>query len=144
MKKKTWIIGALTALAVTAFGGIALAKGHGGPPGFFLERMIDALDLDDKQEDMVLEIKNDLWKQRRAMRKEHKAALKDAMGELTKAKPDRAKLHSLADKHIEAMKVTVHQVIDRLLEVQATLTPEQREKLGKRLERFNDRAERWE
>jgi Spy/CpxP family protein refolding chaperone len=50
-------------------------------------------------------------------------------------RPDAAALHALVDQHLDAMRAVAHQAVDGAVEVHATLTPEQREKLAVKAER---------
>ncbi|MFO0584570.1 MAG: Spy/CpxP family protein refolding chaperone [Anaeromyxobacter sp.] len=56
--------------------------------------------------------------------------------------PDKAQLHALVDERIDAARAIAHQAVDAAVEVHDTLTPEQREKVTKKLERHMSRWER--
>ena len=51
--------------------------------------------------------------------------------------PDAARLHALVDERAEAMRAYAHELVDAGVELHGILTPEQREKLAKKAERFH-------
>jgi Spy/CpxP family protein refolding chaperone len=54
-------------------------------------------------------------------------------------KPDAAKLHALVDQRAAEMTAMAHQAVDAAVEVHDALTPEQRAKVTKKIERFGHR-----
>ena len=56
--------------------------------------------------------------------------------------PDKARLHALVDERMDAARALAHQAVDAGLEVHDVLTPEQREKVTKKIERRMERRER--
>jgi Spy/CpxP family protein refolding chaperone len=136
------VVGAL------ALGGVALAGPHkgrrggpGGGPGlgFRLMRMVRHLDLTEEQEVKAVRLRHQMKEEMQAGKVDRPAQMKAVATELAKPTPDAAKLHGIADQMLARMSKMTHAAIDKFLELHATFTPEQREKLGKRLER---RAER--
>ncbi len=59
------------------------------------------------------------------------------LAEWKSATPDAARLHALVDQRADAMRAFAHQVVDAGVEVHGILTPEQREKLTKKIERWH-------
>ena len=49
--------------------------------------------------------------------------------------PDRARLHALVDERAETFRALAHEAVDAGLDVHDTLTPEQREKVTRKIER---------
>jgi Spy/CpxP family protein refolding chaperone len=49
--------------------------------------------------------------------------------------PDRARLHALMDERVDAWRAIAHEAVDAAVEVHDTLTPEQREKVTRKIER---------
>jgi periplasmic protein CpxP/Spy len=49
--------------------------------------------------------------------------------------PDAAQLHALVDQRVDAMRAVAHQAVDAGVKAHAILTPEQRAKVTKKLER---------
>jgi Spy/CpxP family protein refolding chaperone len=49
--------------------------------------------------------------------------------------PDRARLHALVDERVDAWRAIAHEAVDAAVEVHDTLTPEQREKVTRKIER---------
>jgi len=59
------------------------------------------------------------------------------LAEWKSGSPDRAKLHALVDERVEAMRALAHEAVDAAVEVHGVLTPEQREKLSRKAERWH-------
>ena len=59
------------------------------------------------------------------------------MNEWKSATPDAAKLHALVDARADEMRKLAHEAVDAGIEVHGILTPEQREKLTKKIERWH-------
>jgi len=72
----------------------------------------------------------------RETRQETHAAL---VAEWKVEKPDAAKLHALVDQRAAEMTAVAHQAVDAAVEVHDALTPEQRAKVTRKLERFGHR-----
>lgn len=51
------------------------------------------------------------------------------------AAPDRASLHALLDKRIDAFRAVAHKALDDGIDVHNTLTPEQRDRITRKIER---------
>ena len=111
---------------------------------FVTDRVDDALDdLDatDAQRSQIHAVKERMLAAGRAFHDEGKGG-KAAVLEAWKAQnPDKASLHALVDERFEAARALAHQAVDAGAEVHGILTPEQREKVTKKLER---RMARWE
>jgi Spy/CpxP family protein refolding chaperone len=50
--------------------------------------------------------------------------------------PDAARLHALVDQRAAELTALAHQAVDAAVEVHDTLTPEQRAKVARKIERF--------
>ncbi len=61
---------------------------------------------------------------------DQKNARATLVGEWDKATPDRAAVHALVDQRLDAFRAFAHKVADAVLEVHATLTPEQRKQVS--------------
>jgi Spy/CpxP family protein refolding chaperone len=73
----------------------------------------------------------------KAVHEEHgatHAALLDAWKSET---PDAAKLHALVDQRADEMRKLAHEAVDAGIEVHGILTPDQRAKLTKKIERWH-------
>jgi len=140
MKKSTIIT--LTLVTALGVGGAAVAGPWGGGPGCGrgVERVVSALDLNEKQEDLAYDIAKDLGKRRRALKEASLPDLGAVITELEQPNPNAGKLHDLADAKLEAIAGLVHHTIDRVLELHATMSGEQRANAVKKLRRIEEYA----
>ncbi|MFO0725140.1 MAG: periplasmic heavy metal sensor [Myxococcota bacterium] len=142
--KKPLIIGTL--IATLAVSGVALARpgGHGGGPGMFMiGRILHDLNLTDAQEDAAVQMHKDIQKRGKELRVNGVESMDEVAVELAKPKPDAARLHAIADQRIDDVKKLVHYSIDRFLSFHQTLTPDQRNQIGKGLEKAQRHAKMW-
>ena len=141
--KKALIIGTL--IGALAISGAALARpgGHGGPGMFMIGRILHELNLTDAQEDAAVTMHKDIQKRARELRVNGVESMDEVAIELAKPKPDAARLHAIADQRIDDMKKVVHYAIDRFLTFHQTLTPDQRNQVGKGLEKAQRHAKMW-
>lgn len=151
MKKTIGIAaGALLAaagfVALTGFGGGCRGHGagHGRDPAevasFVSARVEDALDDLDATPDQrtrIHAVKDRLLSAGQEARGGHREAREALLAEWKSASPDAQKLHELVDARIEAMRAFAHQAVDGAAEVHGVLTPEQREKVSKKIERWH-------
>jgi Spy/CpxP family protein refolding chaperone len=150
MKKTTLaaIGGALVAtaaLALTAFGG---GRFHHGPhdpaevAAFVTNRVDDALDDLDatpEQRARVGAVKDRMLAAALAHREAREETRQAFLAEWKAEAPDAARLHALVDQRAAEMTALAHQAVDAAVEVHGTLTPEQRAKVTRRVERFGRR-----
>lgn len=149
MKKIIGAVAAVGALslalvALTGFHGGCGARHHGRDPaemaGFVTGRVddvLDDLDATPEQRARVHAVKDRLLADGASLhggRREVHDALVAAWRSTT---PDAAKLHALVDARIDAMRALAHQAVDSGVEVHGVLTPEQREKLARKAERWH-------
>lgn len=149
--KKTIAIaaGALLAaagfVALTGFAGCgARHHGHGRDPAevaaFVSARVDDALDDLDATPDQRAKI-NALKDKLLAAGQQAHAGSKEAhealFAEWKSETPDAQKLHALVDARIDAMRAFAHQAVDAGVEAHGILTPEQRAKVTKKIERWH-------
>ncbi len=59
------------------------------------------------------------------------------LAEWKSATPDAARLHALVDERVEAMRAFAHQAVDAGVELHGILTPEQRQKVTTKIERWH-------
>jgi protein CpxP len=149
--KKTIAIagGALLALvgfvALTGFGGCgARHHGHGRDPAevaaFVTARVDDALeDLDatPEQRTKINALKDQLLAAGQEAHAGSQEAHEAVLAEWKSDKPDAQKLHALVDARIDAMRAFAHQAVDAGVEAHGVLTPEQRAKVTKKIERWH-------
>jgi Spy/CpxP family protein refolding chaperone len=149
-KKIAAAAGAALLLAVgfvtlTGFGGgCGHRHGHGRDPAqvaaFVTDRVDDALDDLDATPDQrtrVHAVKDRMLAAGQQLRAGHREAHDALLGEWKSATPDAAKLHALVDARAEEMRKLAHEAVDAGIEVHGILTPEQREKVTKKIERWH-------
>lgn len=150
--KKT--IGIAAAALVVAAGVVTLTgfgagcrshgHGHGRDPAevaaFVTDRVDDALDDLDatpEQRTRINEVKDRMLQAGLAARGGHRETHETLLAEWKATSPDASKLHALVDARVDAMRALAHQAVDAGIEVHGTLTPEQREKLTRKAERWH-------
>lgn len=139
----------LGAAALVAVGGLAAwrgggcgAHGHGRDPAavaaFVTDRVDDALDdleATPAQRERIHAVKQRLFEKGAAERDAGRAARAALLAEWKAGTPDAARLHALVDERAAAMTALAHEAVDAAVEVHGALTPEQREKLTRKVER---------
>ncbi len=146
------IIGTATALIALALGFVALtafrggcgAHGHGRDPAqvaaFVTDRVEDALDDLDatpEQRTRILAVKDRLLAAGQKARAGHEEARAAVLAEWKAEQPDAARLHALVDARVEEMRSLAHQAVDAGMEVHGVLTPDQRQKVTRKIERWH-------
>jgi protein CpxP len=129
-------------LAGVALGGAAGCGHHRHDPAH-MEKMIthrvdDALDdlkATPEQRQAILAVKDRLVASARARHADHRAVTGEAIGLWEAASFDRARAHALVDARIDALRAMAHEAVDGVADVHATLTPEQRAQVTKKLRR---------
>jgi Spy/CpxP family protein refolding chaperone len=131
-------------VGLVGWGGCGHGHGHGRDPAevasFVTARVDDALDDVDATPDQrtrIHAVKDRLLASGQAARAGHREAHDALLAEWKSASPDAAKLHALVDERVEAMRAFAHQAVDAGVEVHGVLTPEQREKVTKKVERWH-------
>jgi Spy/CpxP family protein refolding chaperone len=149
-RKIAMVGGALVLLALglvtlTAFSGGGCFGHHGRKdPGevaaFVTNRVEDALDDLDATPDQrarIMAVKDRMLEAAKQVHAEQ-GATHEALAEAWKSDaPDAAKLHALVDQRAEEMRKLAHQAVDGGIEVHDVLTPEQRAKVTRKLERWH-------
>jgi periplasmic protein CpxP/Spy len=137
-------ITAVVAAAVAVLG--ATGCGHHRPDPARMEKMVthrvdDALDdlkATPEQRQKITAVKDRLLLGSRSLRADHRATVKEALALWEASSFDRARALTLVDARIDAMRAMAHEAVDAAAEVHATLTPEQRAQVSKRLRRHLD------
>ena len=144
-------VGALTlgGLAVAGPGGHRGGPGGpGGPIEHAMMRVIHDLDLTDAQRTTLKNIRERERADHEADRAQHQQTREIMKAELLSDAPDAALLHSLLDERHAEMQQKMHDRLDTLLEIQAILTPQQRNIVAAELEemeaRMDERRKRFE
>lgn len=135
--------GCLAGLAV--LGGFAGGCGHrprdpAEVAAFVKDRVDDALDdvsATDAQRSQIQAIADRLLASGQAMHQDGQPLHAELLSQWQSPNPDRARLHSMVDQRIDAMRAFAHQAVDAGIEVHGVLTPEQRAKLEKKAQRLH-------
>ncbi len=136
---------ATLALGLMAFGGGRFAHRMHDPAevaAFVTDRVDDALDDLDAtpaQRTRITAVKDRMLAaalSHRGTRQETRDAF---VAEWKAEQPDAARLHALVDQRAAEMTAMAHQAVDAGIEVHDALTPEQRAKVTRKLERFGHR-----
>jgi protein CpxP len=143
-KSKLWMILAGTA-GVLALAGFGRCGGpHPSDPArmaaFVTDRvddMLDDLDATDAQRQQIHAIKDRLLAQAAELRAAGEPLHDEVKAQWESTTPDRARLHALLDQHSDAMRAFGHQLVDAGIEIHDILTPEQRAKLERKMERMH-------
>ncbi|HET8539775.1 MAG TPA: Spy/CpxP family protein refolding chaperone [Anaeromyxobacter sp.] len=150
-KKVAAVTGALLLLGVglvtlTAFsGGGWCGRGHGHrdpaqAAAFVTDRVEDALDDLDatpEQRTRILAVKDRMLDSAKALHGDRKETHDALFQEWKSERPDAARLHALVDARTEEMRKLAHEAVDAGIEVHDVLTPEQRAKLTRKVERWH-------
>lgn len=139
------VAGGIVALTGFAGGGFGCHRhGHGHDPAeisaFVTNRVDDVLeDLDatPEQRTRINAVKERMLAAGLELRGTRGETHDTLFGEWKAETPDAAKLHALVDARVDAMRAIAHQAVDAGVEVHGILTPEQREKLTRKAERWH-------
>jgi protein CpxP len=101
-----------------------------------VEDALDDLDATPEQRARVIALKDRMLQDGAAAREGHHAAVKALAGQWDQATPDAAAVHALVDARVDALRKLAHEAADAGLELHATLTPEQRAKVSRKVARF--------
>ncbi|HSN90474.1 MAG TPA: Spy/CpxP family protein refolding chaperone [Anaeromyxobacteraceae bacterium] len=143
--KKTLAGGAagIAAIALLAgFRGGCGGHAHGRDPAevaaFVTDRVDDALDDLDatpEQRQRIHAAKDRLLSEGARLRGTRGETHREILAQWDSERPDAARLHALVDARIEEVRALAHQGVDAAVEVHATLTPEQRARVSRKLHR---------
>ncbi len=148
MKLATRILAAIGALSIVAAGvvtltGFRMAHRFRDPAAVqamiteHVEDTLDDLDATPAQRTAILGVKDRLVAKGLALHGDRKAIHESVLAEWNAEKPDAAKLHALVDQRVDAMRTLAHAAVDDAVQVHDTLTPAQREKLARKIERHH-------
>ena len=115
------------------------SNSHGKKHEFALDYISETLDLTDAQEARLGTIKEEVEEKTAARRKEKKAMYATLKEQLAADQMDEKIIKSLVAGHREKMNQVIDLVVDRLMGFHKELTPDQKAKLIKKIEKF----EKW-
>jgi Spy/CpxP family protein refolding chaperone len=95
----------------------------------FIDDKLDDLKATPAQRTQIHQVANDLYPDILKLHVDQKAAREQALVQLESNNPDATKLHGLVDERIDAVRVFAHKVVDAVIKVHQTLTPEQRKEV---------------
>jgi Spy/CpxP family protein refolding chaperone len=143
-----------TVITLAGLAGVFTLAGWGGRCGhprshdpaemaaFVTDRVDDALDdLDatDAQRQQIHAIKDRLLAKAAGLHDGKEKVHAEVLAQWQSPNPDRARLHAIVDERFAAMRALAHDAVDAGVDVHGILTPEQRAKLTKKVERMH----RW-
>jgi periplasmic protein CpxP/Spy len=130
---------------LTVLGGFAGGCGHhprdpAEAAAFVKDRVDDALDdvsatADQRQQ--IQAVADRLLAAGQALHQDGAPLHAELLAQWQSPNPDRARLHALVDQRLDALRALAHQAVDAGIEVHDVLTPEQRAKVQKRVERMH-------
>jgi|GEM_PF-2602435 len=100
-----------------------------------LDDVLDDVDATDKQKTDVHRVKEKLFVEFQTAHDGSRAAKEEVLTQWDSELPDAEKLHALADRRVAAYQKAVHETVDAMVQVHATLKKEQREIISKKLQR---------
>ena len=138
MLRKTIIIGSILTLCISLlfFAGCRHRGPHGGA-AFMIDYLSEALDLSESQQDQLDEIKEEMFAKVKEMRAKKRAQHDEFMALITSEQLDPAQVKSMVAEHRAQMDEVVDMAVDRVVAFHSTLTPEQKEKLAEKIEKFH-------
>jgi Spy/CpxP family protein refolding chaperone len=101
-----------------------------------VEDALDDLEATPEQRTRVLALADRMLQDGAAAREGHHEAVKALAGQWDQAAPDAAAVHALVDARVDALRKLAHEAADAGLQLHATLTPEQRAKVARKVARF--------
>jgi Spy/CpxP family protein refolding chaperone len=104
-----------------------------------VDRAMDRLDVTDAQREQIEPIALQMASELVDLRQRTQRLRRAAMVQWKASTPDAALLHQQVDQDIEAVRQSMHRLVDQAVTVHNTLTQEQREEVASAAERF----ERW-
>ena len=110
-----------------------------------LDRVLGKLDATDTQKTKVKAMAKDLIQKGHKVKASHEVTKAQLEAHWSSPRPDRKKVHKIVDAQLTVMNAFVHQVVDKVMDLHAVLTPEQRQKLKQLGETFRKRhhGHRW-
>ena len=112
---------------------------------FMVDYITEALDLDEKQETELNRIKDEIMEKSKQLHANRETMFNEMVNQLRSQEIDQESVRLIIADHRAQMDELIDFALPRLVEFHSTLTPDQREKLISKLEKFRDRHHRsWE
>lgn len=132
-----------TGLALVGAASARPGPGMGGPPGFFLEKTVDKLELHAEQRTAVQAVIDQAKPAGEKLREDVKAAHESMRALLEQPTVDEAAVMAQADAVGAAMTESRKHDLRTMLQVRALLTPEQRSQFEQMLQERGEGHGRW-
>ena len=110
--------------------------GHQRGAAFMMDYMAEALDLTEAQQTMANSYKDEILVKIRSKHSDKKEMHAELKRQLSGSTIDTVRVKTLIAEHRAGMDDVIDLAVDRMAEFHATLSPEQREKLVGKLEKF--------
>ena len=138
MLRKTIITGSILTLCISLlfFAGCRHRGPHGGA-AFMIDYLSEALDLNEGQQAQLDEIKEEMFAKAKEMRAKKRAQHDEFMALITSEQLDPVQVKAMVAEHRAQMDEVVDMAVDRVVAFHSTLTPEQKEKLAAKIEKFH-------
>jgi protein CpxP len=102
-----------------------------------VDDVLDDVDATPEQRTRIHAIADRMLAEAKAAHADHDQVHATILAEWRAATPDKAKLHALVDARADALRKLAHDAVDAGVEAHDVLTPDQREKLAKKAERWH-------
>jgi len=112
-------------------------RAHHRGAEFMLDYLSETLDLSADQQEALEQIKTEMFAQIRQMRAQREAHHGELMAQLRAEEMDAARLKELIAQHRAQMDALMDLGVERLVAFHRTLSPEQKEKLAAKIEKFH-------
>ena len=116
--------------------------GHQRGAAFMMDYMAEALDLTVAQQTMANTYKDEILTMVKTKHSEKKKMHDELKTQLSSDTIDTVRVKTLIAEHRAGMDDVIDLAVDRIAEFHATLSPEQREKLVEKLEKFEKKHQR--
>ncbi len=94
-----------------------------------LDRVLGKLDATDTQKTKVKAMAKDLMKEGHKVKASHKKTKAKLKAQWNSPRPDRKAVHKIVDGQLDVMRTFIHKVVDKVVDLHAVLTPDQRQEL---------------
>ena len=147
MKNQKFIITVAVIVVVTGAMALTGCHRHRSPEeriAHKFDHVAYHLDLNEEQKVKLDTVKDEILRARNEIRNEHQALFEEIVAQVQGNQLDETKVLQLIDQHHNLMNQVAPQVVAKVAEFHATLTPEQKTKAVEHLERIRERMNKDE
>lgn len=94
-----------------------------------LDRVLSKLDATQTQQTKIKAMAKEVISDGHKIKTSHKKTAAQLKAQWNSARPDRKQVHKIVDGQLKVMRAFVHKVVDKVVDLHAVLTPEQRKEL---------------